>query len=71
MATLLEARRVGKVFGHGELATVALADFSFRIDDATPSITAVAGESGSGKSTLARLLLGFTQPTDGQILYRG
>ena len=31
----------------------------------------MAGESGSGKTTLAMLLLGFIQPTTGQILYSG
>lgn len=36
-----------------------------------PAATAVAGESGSGKTTMARLLLGFIEPTGGQILYKG
>jgi peptide/nickel transport system ATP-binding protein len=36
-----------------------------------PFTLAVAGESGSGKSTLAMLVLGFIQPTRGEILYRG
>ncbi|MEA2514158.1 MAG: hypothetical protein QOJ59_3645, partial [Thermomicrobiales bacterium] len=71
MLPFIEARNVTKVFGHGEGATVALSDFSYAIDEGTPSITAVAGESGSGKSTLARLLLGFTNPTRGDVLYRG
>jgi peptide/nickel transport system ATP-binding protein len=71
MAAFLEARNVSKVFGHGEGATVALADFSYAIEEETASITAVAGESGSGKSTLARLLLGFINPTLGEVLYRG
>src|SRR5262245_44245490 len=71
MVSFLEARNVTKVFGHGEGATVALRDFSYVIDEGTASITAVAGESGSGKSTLARLFLGFTNPTHGEVLYRG
>lgn len=32
---------------------------------------AIVGESGGGKSTLFRLLLGFEQPTTGNILYDG
>jgi peptide/nickel transport system ATP-binding protein len=75
MAALLEARRVTKIFGGGRFGktqgTVALDDFSFRIDADPPAITAVVGESGSGKTTLARLLLGLAAPTAGEVLYRG
>lgn len=31
----------------------------------------VAGESGCGKSTLAKMIMGYTPPTKGQIIYRG
>jgi peptide/nickel transport system ATP-binding protein len=31
----------------------------------------LAGESGCGKSTLARLLMGLTQPSEGEVIYRG
>jgi len=71
MSAFLETRHVTKVFGHGDNATVALADFSYAIDEGSAAILAVAGESGSGKSTLARLLLGFIAPTSGEVLYRG
>jgi peptide/nickel transport system ATP-binding protein len=74
MTVLLEARRVGKVFGGGVMDrghTVALDDFSLPIDADKPSITAIVGESGSGKTTLARLLLGLVTPSQGQVLYRG
>ena len=71
MPPLIETQDVSKVYGHGRSTTVALDHFSYAIDDGTATITAVAGESGSGKSTLARLLLGFTKPTTGQVLYRG
>jgi len=74
MGALLEARHVTKVFGGGLLSkhrTVALDDFSFTVDAAPPSVTAIVGESGSGKTTLARLLLGLTPTTTGEILYLG
>lgn len=32
---------------------------------------AVVGESGSGKTTLARVVCGITQPTEGDVLYKG
>jgi oligopeptide/dipeptide ABC transporter ATP-binding protein len=71
VSVLLEARRASKHFGRARDATVALDNFSLQIDADVPSFTAIAGESGSGKTTLARLLLGFAQPTSGEILYRG
>jgi peptide/nickel transport system ATP-binding protein len=74
MASLLEARNVGKVFGGGLFSrrqNVALVSASLTIADDRPSIIAIAGESGSGKTTLARLLLGITRPTSGEILYKG
>ncbi|MCB0062064.1 MAG: ABC transporter ATP-binding protein, partial [Caldilineaceae bacterium] len=74
MPPLLEARNVSKLYGGGFLSrqqTTALESASVTIDDATPTIIAIAGESGSGKTTLARLLLGMTPPTTGQIFYKG
>ena len=75
MTALLEARRLTKVFGGGLFnrtnALVALDDLSLAIEDAPPTITAVVGESGSGKTTFNRLLLGLSEPTSGEVLYRG
>ena len=71
MSTLIELRNVTKIFGSGANTNVALDDLSLTISDDTSSFTAVAGESGSGKTTLARILLGFTPPTSGQVLFRG
>ncbi len=71
MTPLLEARDVSRVYGSGPQATLALDRFSLTVGGDVPTFTALAGESGSGKTTLARLLLGFTQPTSGEILYRG
>ncbi len=74
MAALLEVRNVSKVYSRGGVdanATVALANFSLRLEEDRPTILTVAGESGSGKTTLAMLLLGFIAPTVGNIIYRG
>lgn len=71
MTALLEAKGVSRVFGSGPNANVALDRFSLTVGADVPSFTTIAGESGSGKTTLARLLLGFTQPTSGEIFYRG
>jgi peptide/nickel transport system ATP-binding protein len=74
VTALLEARRATKVFGGGvfdKRVTVALDDFSYRIESSPPRVTAIVGESGSGKTTLARLFLGLITPTSGEVLYEG
>ena len=74
MTDLLEFRNVTKVYSSGLLtkrSTTALDNISLKLTMEDPGIMAVAGESGSGKTTLAMLLLGFIQPTSGQILYKG
>ncbi len=68
MSNLLELRNVTKKFKTG---TVALDNISFAIDAKSPSIIAVAGESGSGKTTLAMMALGFLEPSQGSVLYKG
>jgi peptide/nickel transport system ATP-binding protein len=74
MASLLELHDVSKVYSRGLVntqATVALRGFSLTLREDEPTILTVAGESGSGKTTLAMLLLGFIEPTTGEIIYRG
>jgi oligopeptide/dipeptide ABC transporter ATP-binding protein len=74
MTAILELRNVSKIYRSGFLGrnvTGALDDISLRIEENRPTITAIVGESGSGKTTLASLLLGFTAPTSGMVLYRG
>jgi peptide/nickel transport system ATP-binding protein len=72
MTNLLEMINVTQVFGDPDKdGTVAVDDLSYTISADTPSFTSVVGESGSGKTTIARILLGFQQPSSGQVLYRG
>ncbi|PXA97524.1 ABC transporter ATP-binding protein [Nostoc sp. 3335mG] len=72
MSKLLEVKSASVVFDTGGgTSKRALDDVSLEIGGSTPSITAVVGESGSGKSTLIRLLLGFQQPTTGEVAYDG
>jgi len=72
---LLDIRDATKIYGGGFMSrgsvTVALQNFNLTVDDRPATITTIAGESGSGKSTLANLVLGFTEITSGQIIYRG
>jgi peptide/nickel transport system ATP-binding protein len=72
---LLEIRNATKVYGggmlHGADEVAALKDFNLVIEEDRPTITTIAGESGSGKTTLANAVLGFTDLTSGQILYKG
>jgi peptide/nickel transport system ATP-binding protein len=69
----LEARDVTKVYGGGRFArqpgVKVLDAFSLAFREEEPRIVALAGQSGSGKTTAAHLLLGFVQPTGGDVLY--
>jgi len=66
MTPLIELRGVKRTYG----AFTALDTLSLSVPDRAATI-AIAGESGSGKTTLARILLGFIEPTEGQVFYRG
>jgi peptide/nickel transport system ATP-binding protein len=67
----MELKNTSKIFGGGENATIALDDMTFALDSDAPHIITVAGESGSGKTTMMMLLLGFYEPTVGEVLYHG
>jgi peptide/nickel transport system ATP-binding protein len=68
MSNLLELRNVTQRFKTG---TIAVDNLSFYVEEDRPNIIAVAGESGSGKTTLGLIALGFLEPTQGQVLYKG
>ncbi|MEI7844686.1 MAG: ABC transporter ATP-binding protein [Chloroflexota bacterium] len=74
MSDLLEFKNVTKTYTRGLLSrvsTTALNNVSLKLETEQPTIMTVAGESGSGKTTMAMLLLGFIEPTTGEILYKG
>jgi oligopeptide/dipeptide ABC transporter ATP-binding protein len=74
MTALLELRETTKIYSGGVFkrrTTVALDHVSLSIGTEKPTITAIAGESGSGKTTMGMLFLGFLEPTQGEILYKG
>lgn len=73
MTPLIELKNVSKIFGKpgSPNATVAMDNMTFTLESGFPNIITVAGESGSGKTTMMMLLLGFYEPTMGQVLYEG
>jgi peptide/nickel transport system ATP-binding protein len=67
---VLEARGLTKAFGAGRRGhTVAVCDVSFRV--ARGESLGIVGESGSGKSTVVNLLLGLTEPDEGEVRLAG
>jgi len=66
---LIELRRVTKAFGSLERPTVVLEDINMSVHER--EFVSVVGPSGCGKSTLLRLIIGLTEPTDGEVYYRG
>jgi len=72
-ATILEVKNLTKVFTVGSwifrTKIVAVDDISFSLRNA--EIFTLAGESGCGKTTTARMILGFEEPTSGDIVFEG
>ncbi len=64
---LLELDGVSKQYG----AVTALHPMSFALDGEEPKIISIVGQSGSGKSTMGSLMLGFNDPSAGQVRFKG
>ena len=65
--SILRGENLTKVYGLGRHKTVAVDHVNF--DFCAGDIISIVGESGSGKTTLAKMLLGLTNPTEGDIYY--
>src|SRR5512138_3931783 len=61
----LEVRRLSKAFG----STRVVDDVSFSVDGG--AFLTLLGPSGSGKTTTLRMIAGFEEPTEGDILVGG
>lgn len=66
---MIQVTGIGKIYGRGEGAFVALHDVSFSVPDG--GTVAVIGKSGSGKSTLMHIMSGLDRPTSGSLVIDG
>jgi simple sugar transport system ATP-binding protein len=62
---LVEMKNVGKMYGN----ITALKDISLRVH--AGEVTAILGDNGAGKSTLIKIIAGYHQPTEGEMLIDG
>jgi len=67
--SVLELRRVSKVYGQGGAEVRALEDVTLSVDQG--AMVAVMGPSGSGKSTLLTIAGSLEEPTEGEVIVRG
>lgn len=66
MSSLLEMRKITKVYPNGVLANDAV-DFEVKKGE----IHALVGENGAGKTTLMKILFGLELPDEGEVYYKG
>ena len=67
--SMLELRRVSKVYGQGAAEVHALDRVSLSVDEG--AMVGVMGPSGSGKSTLLTIAGSLEEPTEGEVIVRG
>ena len=65
--SLLEARKVSKVYQMGTTSVTALDAVSLALEEG--EFVSIQGTSGSGKSTLLNMIGGLDHPTSGEVLY--
>jgi len=66
---LLEGRKVGRVYGEGDLAVRVLYPVSFAVG--AGEVVVISGPSGSGKTTLLSILGLVLSPTEGEVWVGG
>ncbi len=67
--TLIEVKKLAKIYGEGSVKTKALDEVSFSIDRG--EFLAIMGPSGSGKSTLLHILGFLDEQTHGNYFFDG
>lgn len=67
--SMLELRKVSKIYGDGAAQVQALVDVDLTVD--AGSLVAVMGASGSGKSTLLTIAGSLEAPSSGEVLVNG
>lgn len=66
---LLRCENLSKIYGQGEVKTVALENISFSVEKG--EFVSIVGPSGSGKSTLLHIIGGVDKPSGGRVLMGG
>ncbi|MGH3238114.1 MAG: ATP-binding cassette domain-containing protein, partial [Streptosporangiaceae bacterium] len=67
--SVLEMRRVSRVYGQGAAEVKALHDIDLTVE--AGAMVAVMGPSGSGKSTLLTIAGSLEDPSGGEVLVNG
>lgn len=67
--TILSVEHLGKTYGDGDNATVAIADVSFDVNEG--EFVCLVGPSGCGKTTLLKCMSGLLRPSRGSVSLRG